>query len=89
LPAPKAMPAKPSRGFRKGTEMRNKHAGNCYQCGHLVEAGTGHFERHEGGWRVKHANHPGQGRITCRMVMTPEEVGLEMAALMNVNQGCE
>ena len=45
--------------------MRNKHAGLCYQCGLRVEPSTGHFERHDGGWRVKHANVPGHGRVTC------------------------
>jgi hypothetical protein len=44
---------------------RNKHPGPCYLCGVLVKAGTGHFERHEGKWRVKHANISGFGRVTC------------------------
>jgi hypothetical protein len=44
---------------------RNAHAGSCYVCGLTVKAGTGHFERHNGSWRVKHANHTGHGRITC------------------------
>lgn len=47
--------------------MRNKHAGTCYRCGKTVEAGTGHFERRKGGWRVHHALHPGRGRVTCDM----------------------
>lgn len=47
--------------------MRNKHAGDCYRCGLTVQAGTGHFERHNGGWRVKHANYAGHGRVTCDM----------------------
>lgn len=35
--------------------MRNKHAGRCYRCGKMVDAGAGHFERFSGGWRVQHA----------------------------------
>lgn len=49
---------------------RNKFAGICYQCGKPVKAGTGHFERHNGGWRTKHANVSGEGRITCEMAET-------------------
>lgn len=45
--------------------MRNKYIGDCYVCGRPVEPGTGHFERHRGGWRVKHAVVPGDGRVTC------------------------
>ena len=44
---------------------RNKHPGQCYQCSLTVAAGTGHFERHNGTWRVKHANVSGHGRVTC------------------------
>jgi len=44
---------------------RNQHGGNCYQCGLWVVPGTGHFEKHGNGWRVKHANVPGRGRVTC------------------------
>jgi hypothetical protein len=36
--------------------MRNKYKGTCYKCGQVVEPGTGHFERHRGGWRTIHAN---------------------------------
>lgn len=36
--------------------MRNKYGGTCYECGHYVEPGKGHFERHRGGWRVKHVS---------------------------------
>lgn len=54
---------------------RNKFEGKCYLCGKTVEAGTGHFERHRGGWRVKHANVPGEGRVTCDMA--PESVEFE------------
>lgn len=36
--------------------MRNKHPGQCYRCGSLVEAGEGHFERYFGTWRVQHAS---------------------------------
>ena len=46
---------------------RNQHAGICYQCGERVAPLTGHFERHQGRWRVKHANISGYGRITCEM----------------------
>lgn len=47
--------------------MRNKFAGYCYKCGLFVAAGTGHFERHNGGWRVQHALHIGPQAITCEM----------------------
>lgn len=54
---------------------RNKFPGYCYQCGLYVEQGTGHFERVEGkGWRVKHANVPGDGRITCEEAKQKEEL---------------
>ena len=36
--------------------MRNKHPGKCYRCGDLVKKGQGHFERHQGGWRLQHAS---------------------------------
>lgn len=48
-----------------GITARNKHPGQCYQCGLIVAAGTGRFERHNGAWRVKHANVSGHGRVTC------------------------
>lgn len=32
---------------------RNKYAGSCYCCGQWIEPGFGHFERHNGGWRIK------------------------------------
>lgn len=35
--------------------MRNKFQGICYRCAQIVENGTGHFERHQGTWRVQHA----------------------------------
>ena len=44
---------------------RNRHPGTCYQCGRRVDPDTGHFERHNGGWRIKHANVSGFGRVTC------------------------
>jgi hypothetical protein len=47
---------------------RNQYEGQCYLCNLVVKAGTGHFERIKGGlqrWRVKHANVPGDGRVTC------------------------
>lgn len=34
---------------------RNKFAGDCYKCGTRVEVGDGHFERHNGKFRVQHA----------------------------------
>lgn len=46
---------------------RNKFDACCYQCGLPVKAGTGHFERHQGRWRTKHANVAGFGRVTCEM----------------------
>lgn len=54
--------------------MRNRFPGFCYLCGLRVEAGTGHFEAYPGGWRVKHANVPGDGRVTCDMAAAKEEV---------------
>lgn len=36
--------------------MRNRFPGTCYRCGKTVEAGAGHFERHNGGWRTQHAD---------------------------------
>lgn len=39
--------------------MRNKYPGTCYRCGTTVDAGDGHFERHESGfgkWRTQHAS---------------------------------
>lgn len=45
--------------------MRNRFAGDCYKCGLRVAAGAGHFERHNGGWRVQHGLHPGDDRVTC------------------------
>lgn len=35
--------------------MRNRFPGICYRCGELVEAGAGHFERHNSEWRTQHA----------------------------------
>lgn len=54
-----------ARNGRSVIEMRNKFEGKCYVCGRVVRVGTGHFERHQGGWRVKHAIYSGFGRITC------------------------
>jgi hypothetical protein len=42
--------------------MRNKYPGTCYRCGKTVEAGAGHFERHNGGWRTQHAGCAISGR---------------------------
>lgn len=55
---------------------RNKYEGICYVCDLWVDAETGHFERIKGlagGWRVKHANVPGNGRVTCEMAKQREE----------------
>lgn len=46
---------------------RNQFAGRCYLCGLTVKPYEGHFERCNLGWRVKHANVAGQGRVTCEM----------------------
>lgn len=32
---------------------RNKYPGTCYCCGKQVPTGYGHFERHNGQWRIK------------------------------------
>ena len=32
---------------------RNRYPGTCYCCGAHVPVGFGHFERHNGGWRIK------------------------------------
>jgi hypothetical protein len=34
--------------------MRNRYEGKCYKCSKTVKPNEGHFERHDGGWRVKH-----------------------------------
>jgi len=52
---------------------RNQYESPCYLCGRVVKAKTGHFERHKGGWRAKHANVPGDGRITCEMASREKE----------------
>lgn len=36
--------------------MRNKYPGICYRCGKVVKPKEGHFERHQGHWRVQHAD---------------------------------
>lgn len=46
---------------------RNQYRKPCYVCGLMVEVGAGHFERHDHSWRTEHANHPGDGRVTCEM----------------------
>jgi len=53
--------------------MRNRHGGSCYKCGEWVSPGTGHFERHNGGWRVQHALVSGDGRMTCVQAATDIE----------------
>ena len=52
---------------------RTKYEGYCYQCGLIVKPNTGHFERYNGNWRVKHANVPGDGRITCEAAKKLDE----------------
>lgn len=32
---------------------RNKYPGICYCCGKQIPTGYGHFERHNGRWRIK------------------------------------
>ena len=32
---------------------RNKYAGFCYKCNKWTPPGFGHFERHNGTWRIK------------------------------------
>lgn len=32
---------------------RNRYPGYCYCCGKYIKPGYGHFERHNGGWRIK------------------------------------
>lgn len=32
---------------------RNRYPGYCYCCGKYTPTGYGHFERHNGGWRIK------------------------------------
>lgn len=32
---------------------RNRYPGTCYSCGEHVPVGYGHFERYQGGWRIK------------------------------------
>lgn len=36
--------------------MRNRYGGTCYRCGDWCPAGSGHFERFQGKWRVQHAS---------------------------------
>ena len=44
------MTADSSRG-----KVRNRFGGKCYRCEGHVDPGQGHFERHDGKWRVQHA----------------------------------
>ena len=37
--------------------MRNKYPGRCYKCDKWVDAGDGHFERHQGAWCVQCLDH--------------------------------
>lgn len=54
--------------------MRNKYAGPCYRCGLTVEPDTGHFERHKGGWRVRHHDHIRSPRaVTCAVAASRAE----------------
>lgn len=54
---------------------RNQYDGNCYKCGLVVKAGTGHFERipfkrrgpGDPKWRTQHAYYPEHGGVTCEM----------------------
>lgn len=53
---------------------RNKYPGLCYRCGARVEIGEGHFERHNGGWRLQHA------ACAIRHRNTPQEKHAAMTA---------
>jgi hypothetical protein len=44
---------------------RNEYPGKCYRCGLEVPAGTGHFERHQGQWRVRHHDFSRADTLTC------------------------
>jgi hypothetical protein len=60
--------------------VRNRYGGKCYKCGLWVAPGTGHFERHQGGWRTQHGLHKGEGRVTCEEVQraayeSPSKIG--------------
>ncbi len=45
--------------------MRNKYSGVCYRCKLDVPTLAGHFERHNGGWRVRHHDYIKPGSMTC------------------------
>lgn len=56
--------------------MRNKYGGNCYRCNQWCAPGDGHFERHNGGWRVQHAECAISHRVTVQernAALTPNE----------------
>lgn len=59
---------------------RNNYDARRYQCGLPVKAGTGHFERHFGRWRTKHANVSGHDRVTCEMAKLQAENEAKEAA---------
>ena len=52
---------------------RNQYAGPCYLCGLWVRETTGHFERHAGGWRVRHGKVPGDWHVTCEMAAKAQQ----------------
>lgn len=58
---------------------RNAYPGKCYRCGLTVPAEMGHFERHNGGWRVRHhdyehrATHATERTMTCRQAKSEQE----------------
>lgn len=52
---------------------RNKYAGYCYCCGAFVPPGYGHFERHNGRWRIKCV------KCASGRVLTEEDPGVKWA----------
>lgn len=52
---------------------RNKYPGYCYCCGSWVEPGYGHFERHNGGWRIKCV------KCASGRVLTEDDPGVKWA----------
>ncbi len=55
---------------------RNTYPGACYVCGLTVKPMTGHFDKRPGDrrWSVKHANFPGDGRVTCELARAAKAV---------------
>jgi hypothetical protein len=57
--------------------MRNRHEGNCYRCGLLVKKGDGHAEKHQGKWRVQHADCCIKAREQKEVVLSPTDLKIE------------